>query len=97
MKKKKRIVKKGVRYFLITIMFLCVSAFFAYNIFSVLIQINEKAVEETNLKADISKLKQTQKELNDSIVKLKDPDYAARYAREKYLYSKDGEKVIKIK
>jgi len=97
MKKKKRVIKKSVRYFLITIMFLCVSAFFVYNVFGVLVQINDKAVEETKLKADISKLKQVEKELDDSIVKLKDPDYAARYAREKYLYSKDGEKVIKIK
>ena len=28
--------------------------------------------------------------------KLQDPDYIARYAREKYLYSKDGEFIIKI-
>lgn len=97
MKKKKRVVKKGIRYLLITIVFMCVSAFFIYNIFSVLTQINNKFVEEKDLKADISNLKQTEKDLNDSIIKLKDPDYAARYAREKYLYSKDGEKVIKIK
>ena len=30
------------------------------------------------------------------IQKLKDPDYLARYARENYLYSKDGEYIIKI-
>ena len=28
--------------------------------------------------------------------KLQDPDYIARDAREKYLYSKDGEFIIKI-
>ena len=28
--------------------------------------------------------------------KLQDPDYIARYAREKYFYSKDGEYIIKI-
>ena len=28
--------------------------------------------------------------------KLQDPDYIARYAREKYLYSKDGEFILKI-
>ena len=30
------------------------------------------------------------------IEKLKEPDYIARYAREKYLYSKDGEIIIRI-
>ena len=27
---------------------------------------------------------------------LEDPEYVARYAREKYLYSKDGELIIRI-
>ena len=29
-------------------------------------------------------------------MKLQDPEYVAKYAREKYLYSKDGELIIKI-
>ena len=34
--------------------------------------------------------------LTNDVEKLKNPEYAARYAREKYLYSKDGEKILKI-
>lgn len=34
--------------------------------------------------------------LNSEIQKLQDDEYIARYAREKYLYSKDGEIIIKI-
>ena len=34
--------------------------------------------------------------LNSEINKLQDEEYLARYAREKYLYSKDGEIIIKI-
>ena len=41
------------------------------------------------------KLKEEEK-LQSEITKLQDPDYVARYAREKYLYSKDGEIIIKI-
>ena len=37
-----------------------------------------------------------EEELNDEINKLQDPEYMARYAREKYLYSKKGEIIIKI-
>lgn len=34
--------------------------------------------------------------LASNIVKLKDPAYIARFAREKYLYSKNGEIIIRI-
>ena len=34
--------------------------------------------------------------LETDVKKLQDPDYVAKYAREKYLYSKDGELIIKI-
>ena len=43
---------------------------------------NEKLAEEENLK--------------DEINRLQDPEYMAKYAREKYLYSKNGEIIIKI-
>lgn len=43
---------------------------------------NEKLSEEENLKSQINKLQ--------------DPEYMAKYAREKYLYSKNGEIIIKI-
>ena len=33
---------------------------------------------------------------NSDIKKLKDPEYVARYAREKYMYSKDGELIIRL-
>ena len=34
--------------------------------------------------------------LEKEVNKLQDPEYIAKYAREKYLYSKDGEYIIKI-
>ena len=30
------------------------------------------------------------------VSKLKDPDYIARYAREKYMYSKNGEIILRM-
>lgn len=41
-------------------------------------------------------LKEEEQELKTEIQKLKDPEYIARYARENYLYSKNGEYIIKI-
>lgn len=34
--------------------------------------------------------------LEDDVKKLQDPEYVAKYAREKYLYTKDGEYVIDL-
>ena len=35
-------------------------------------------------------------DLESNLAKLKDPEYVAQYAREKYFYSKDGEIIIDI-
>ena len=37
---------------------------------------------------ELEKLKDKEDELNKTVTKLQDPDYVARYAREKYLFSK---------
>ena len=41
-------------------------------------------------------LKEDEENLNIELKKLQDPDYIARFARENYLYSKNGEYIIKI-
>lgn len=34
--------------------------------------------------------------LNSEVIKLQDPEYVARYAREKFMYTKNGELILKI-
>jgi len=58
------------------------------------ILINKKETEE--LEEKYEKLLTDKKTLESDVIKLQDPDYVAKYAREKYLYSKDGELIIKI-
>ena len=41
-------------------------------------------------------MKESEEDLSNEIERLKDPDYLARYARENYSYSKDGEYIIKL-
>ena len=43
-----------------------------------------------------SKYKDKESELKADVEKLQDKDYVARYAREKYYYSKDGEYILRI-
>ncbi len=60
------------------------------------VSIREKKLEKRELSKQLENLKDEEKTLADDVEKLKNPEYAARYAREKYLYSKNGEKILKI-
>ena len=60
------------------------------------IRIGEKKKEKRELTKQLETLKEDETTLTDDVDKLKNPEYAARYAREKYLYSKNGEKILKI-
>ena len=52
--------------------------------------------EEKALQENLTELKGDAEDLKTEINKLQDADYVARYARENYLYTKDGEYVIKV-
>lgn len=54
---------------------------------------NEKKI--ANLTTKYDDLLQEENELKSEVKKLQDPEYVARYARETYLYSLPGERIIK--
>ena len=60
------------------------------------VEIYDKYQENKALEEELSNLKEKEMALRLDAAKLQDPDYIARYAREKYLYSKEGEFIIKI-
>ena len=60
------------------------------------IEIFEKYQEKKELDNELTSLKEKEEELKVDANKLQNPDYVARYAREKYLYSKDGEYILQI-
>lgn len=88
-KKAKRIATFGfisiVLIILITITFL-----------SVTIEIVNKYHEKNDLEQKLITLEKEKEQLEIDVKKLQDPEYLARYAREKYFYSKDGELIIRI-
>ena len=67
-----------------------------FNISKDWIEIYDKYQEKKELEKELISLKNKEKKLKVDANKLQDPDYIARYAREKYLYSKDGEFILKI-
>ncbi len=93
----KKISKKDKRRIAFkVILFITLSCFTLVLTFNNTIKIAEKTKEKKELTKKLDDLKEEEVILNDDVEKLKDPEYAARYAREKYLYSKDGEKILKI-
>jgi len=60
------------------------------------VQIADKYQEKNRLEEEIVVLKEKEEELKVDVERLKDPDYIARYAREKYMYSKDGEIILRL-
>jgi cell division protein DivIC len=52
--------------------------------------------ETIELENRYQELLEEETSLNSEVVKLQDPTYVARYAREKYLYTKDGELIIRM-
>lgn len=88
-KSAKRIVVFGILAFVSIILVLM-------TVSKVVIQIVDKYQEADNLEQQLADLKDKEENLNDEILKLQDPEYLARYAREKYFYSKDGELIIRI-
>ena len=88
--------KKAKKSFLFTVLCVAIIAFFAYSTLSYCKEIYDKYKEKTVLEKKLAALKKKEKELKLDASKLQNPDYVARYAREKYYYSKDGEYIIKI-
>ena len=88
-KKKRRFLLFGLTSILVlTLMTLTIGKYW--------VTIYEKYQEKKELEQELLELKAKEKELELDAKKLQDSEYIARYAREKYLYSKDGEFIIKI-
>ena len=93
----KKITKKSKRrVILVSILTIGLMSFLLCSLFSVWNQILAKHQEKKFYASQLSKLKEDEAYLKVETEKLQDPDYVARYAREQYLYSKDGEFNIRI-
>ena len=60
------------------------------------LQITAKYQEKKQLEEQILALKEKAESLRVDVERLEDPDYVARYAREKYMYSKYGEIILRL-
>ncbi len=95
-KKKKKASKHKIRLFLAFVVFGSITAVLGYNLYTNVMSINRMQVEKRELKTKIASLEEEKKVLESDIKKLEDSDYIAKYVREKYFYSKDGELILRM-
>lgn len=92
-KTKTRKFKKSI---IFTTLSLGVIVFVMYAFSTYFLEIYDIYIEKQNLTKKLANLENEEERLESEVQKLKDPEYVARYAREKYSYSKDGEYIIKL-
>ena len=96
MAKKKKKQKKLKRLVLFGFTSVIIIVATTFTIGKYWIEIFDKYQEKKNLDKELIALKEKEEELKVDANKLQNPDYIARYAREKYLYSKEGEFILQI-
>ncbi len=65
----------------------------SYNDWKTILENNSKVLA---LETQYQNLIDSEKSLKSEVTKLSDPEYVARYAKEKYMYSVEGEVIIRI-
>ena len=93
---KHKVTKKERRRLTIFILsFIFIIGFTCINIFPDWLKIMKNKQEITVLEESYQELLDTEEALKAEVQKLQDPDYVERYAKEKFLYTKDDEIIIR--
>ncbi len=95
--KKKLINVNAIRTTLVMPICFCVIGLILYTYVTFSVDIMAKYKEKDMLDKELVELKEEEQKLSVDVKKLQNPEYVARYLREKFLYSKDGEYIIKIR
>lgn len=93
---KKMSKKTKFRVTFLTIVLIISSVVFVSSSFSYINQILKTKENIDKLKITYNDKLETEEDLKDEINRLQDPEYMAKFAREKFLYSKSDEIIIKI-
>ena len=88
--------KKKLGPILLSFFSLVVISITTYTLGRYWVDIYSKYQEKKVLEKEYTTLKEKEDELKADVERLQDKDYIARYAREKYYYSKDGEYILRI-
>lgn len=87
--------KERRRLTLFIVAFIFIIGFTCINIFPDWLKIMKNKKEITLLESSYEELLDTEEALKAEVEKLQDPEYVERYAKEKFLYTKDDEMIIR--
>ena len=96
MAKYQKRLKLRKRSIFLALMSIMIIVFMTFSIGKYWVEIYDKYQEKRELEKELKALKEKEEALQVDANRLQNPDYVARYAREKYLYSKDGEYILQI-
>ena len=92
--KQKRNVKRII---IVTFVCFAINAYIIYSVGTIFSDVYNMKSDSKKLNIELKELKEKEEVLKSEVKKLKDPVYIAKYAREKFLYSGDGEYIIRMK
>lgn len=95
-KKRRYTVKTKSRMLVIFLFFGAIISTLGYTFFLDLGRIHDMKKEKEELVLEKEKLLEEEEATEADIKRLSEPEYIARYAREKYLYSREGEIILRI-
>ena len=93
---KRKVKKAKVRIFVFLPICLVVLGAIFVMVGNYWVEILAKYQEKSVLEQEIVALIEKEEQLKVEVDRLEDPDYVARFAREKYMYSKDGEIILRL-
>lgn len=91
-----RTKKEKKRLFFISFIIVGLVFLLGFSVYKDFIIISNNKNQTTKLTKEYENLIDEKKSLTSQVTKMQDPDYLARYAKEKYLYSKEDEVIIRI-
>lgn len=95
-KKRRKASRSKIRIFISLIVFGSVVTALGCNCLNNVLRIQNMKEEKEDLQKKLVTLQEEKESLESDILRLEDPDYIAKYVREKYLYSKDGELILRL-
>lgn len=91
-----RTKKEKKRLFLISIIIVGLIALLTFSVSKDFITIAKNVKQTKELTQKYENLLDEKKSLTSQVTKMQDPNYLARYAKEKFLYSKEDEVIIRV-
>ena len=93
---KRKVKKSGLRVIFFIPVCLAIIIAVVVSVGNYWVKINDKYKEKEVLEEEMLALKEKEEALKVDVERLEDPDYVARFAREKYMYSKEGEIILRL-